>query len=102
MTMAARAGHESGPCPSTQHRHDQPQTGGRCAFYSPGRPGDICGRAPVALYVNPFAKVLNTYRCATHDRPIVHEAAAAQGFRRVPLESKADRIAAVDRAVARG
>jgi hypothetical protein len=54
----------------------------------------------VAVYQNPFAEVLNQPRCDRHDNPTVHEAAEAQGFRRVSLESKADRIAAVGRAVA--
>jgi hypothetical protein len=87
-------------CAPGYHRHDPQPVGGRCAFPDARKPSGLCGRDPVALYVNPFAKVLNTYRCALHDRPIVHEAAAAQGFRRVALESKSDRIAAVERSVA--
>lgn len=84
-------------CPSTLHRHDQPAVGGRCAFPDARKPSGLCGRDPVALYVNPFASVLNTYRCDRHDRDVVHEAAEAQGFRRVSLESKSARLAAVER-----
>lgn len=86
MTMAARITPGShAPCTSRAHRHDVPPIGGRCAFYSPGRPGGICGREPVAVYVNPNAKVLNTYRCRDHDSAIVVAEAARQGFRRVAL-----------------
>lgn len=87
MTMAARITPGThAPCTSRAHRHDVPPTGGRCAFYSPGRPGNICGRTPVAVYVNPNAKVTNTYHCVVHDRDIVVVEAARQGFRRVALD----------------
>lgn len=87
-------------CAPGFHRHDQPAVGGRCAFPDARKPSGLCGRDPVAVYQNPFAEVLNQPRCDRHDNPTVHEAAEAQGFRRVSLESKADRIAAVGRAVA--
>lgn len=82
-------------CPPTFHRHTPTPQGGRCAFPDARKPSGLCGRDPVAVYVNPFAKVLNQPRCDRHDNPTVHEAAEAQGFRRVALESKADRLAAV-------
>jgi hypothetical protein len=83
MTMAAqiRPGSHA-PCSNGQHRHDVPPRGGRCAFYSPGRPGDICGRTPVASYTNPRAKVYRTWRCAHHDSMVAQAEAAAQGYRR--------------------
>lgn len=63
-----------------------PPTGGRCAFYSSGRPGDICGRQPVAVYVNPRAKVRRTYRCSFHDRDVAVAEAARLGFVRQAVE----------------
>lgn len=87
MTMAASITPGShAPCPPEGHRHEQPPQGGRCAFFSPGRPDNICGRRPVAVYVNPQAKVLNTYRCRDHDGAIVVAEAERQGFRRVALD----------------
>ncbi len=75
-------------CPSTPHRHDPmpaKPVGGRCAYFEPNRPGNICGRTPTALYVNPKAKVLNTYRCSDHDREVNRAEAERQGFRRLPV-----------------
>lgn len=86
MTMAVHTERRA-VCPPTAHRHPVPATGGRCAFHSPGRPGDICGRDPVALYVNPAAKVRNTYRCAFHDRDVARDEAARQGFVRMEVGS---------------
>lgn len=88
MSMAAhvRPGPRT-PCSPGPHQHDVPPTGGRCAYYSPGRPGDICGRQPVAVYVNPAAKVRSTYRCASHDREVNRAEAARQGFARQAVES---------------
>lgn len=69
-----------------RHTHPLPATGARCAYHSPGRPGDICGRAPVAVYVNPRAKVRSTYRCATHDQGVNRAAAAEQGYLRQEVD----------------
>ena len=83
MTMAAQVTPGShAPCAPGAHRHDVPPQGGKCAFYSPGRPGDICGRTSVAVYVNPRAKVRHTFRCALHDSMVAQAEAAAQGYRR--------------------
>ena len=68
-------------------RHQQPATGGRCAFPSGRRPDGLCGREAVAVYVNPAAAVRSTYRCAVHDRDVAVEAAAAQGFTRIAVRS---------------
>lgn len=98
MTMAARVGPVSAPCPSTPHRHTPPARTG-CAFPDKRRPSGLCGRQPVSVYVNPFAKVLNTYRCEQHDKAVVVEAAAEMGFQRVaivPKSEKADRIARME------
>ena len=75
-------------CPSGLHTHaplPERPTGGRCAFYSEGRPGKICGRTPVAVYVNADAKVRNTFRCRAHDREVNRAEAERQGFRRLPV-----------------
>lgn len=69
-------------CPPGQHRHAQPLTGGRCAFPAEKRPGGICGRAPVAVYVNPDATPRNTFRCRSHDRDVVVAEAARMGWTR--------------------
>lgn len=72
-------------CAPGLHRHEPTKgrpTGGVCAFWSPGRPGDICGRTPVASYTNPRAKVYRTWRCAHHDSMVAQAEAAAQGYRR--------------------
>jgi hypothetical protein len=99
MTMAAHA--DPRPvCPPTGCRHEQPATGGRCAFYEPNRPGNICGREAVAVYVNDAVQPPMAYRCAIHDRDVAQAEAARRGFRRI--ETKADRIAALERAVAGG
>ena len=81
----------SGPpaCSPTFHRHEPPPSGGRCAYYSPGRPGDICGRTPTAVYISPTAKVHSTYRCRTHDREVNRMEAERQGFRRLPVGDEA-------------
>lgn len=75
-------------CPPGLHVHeplpDRP-VGGRCAYYSPGRPGDICGRTPAAVYISPTAKVRSTYRCSVHDREVNRAEAERQGFRRLPV-----------------
>ena len=89
-------------CHPGYHVHDTAPQGGRCAFYSPGRPGGICGRAPVAVYINERAPVRLTYRCRNHDLTVAAEAAAELGFRRVALDTKAARVAALDRRWARG
>ena len=68
------------------HRHEQPPRGGRCAFHSPGRPGSICGRTPAAVYVNPDAAVLRTYRCVFHDGRVAQVEAAREGFVRMAVE----------------
>lgn len=80
--MEARLGTGTDPCPPTVHRHAPAKRGAGCAFYSPGRPGDICGRTPVASYTNPRAKVYRTWRCAHHDSMVAQAEAAAQGYRR--------------------
>jgi hypothetical protein len=83
MTMAAHVTPGShAPCGPERHTHPVPPTGGRCAFWSPGRPGDICGRPPVAVYVNPRAAVLRTYRCRLHDRDVNRAEAERQGYTR--------------------
>ena len=75
-------------CPSGLHVHApapaKPE-GGRCAYWEPNRPGQICGRQPVAVYVNADAKVRNSYRCAVHDREVCRAEAKRQGFRRLPV-----------------
>ena len=78
--------------------NDPPQTTG-CAYPDARRPDGLCGKEPVAFYTNPFSRALNTKRCAKHDRDIsVRRAAAEMGYHRVPVtESKAERIAAVER-----
>ena len=72
-----------------------------CAFPDGRRADGLCGREPVAVYVNPFTRALNTLRCERHDRDgRVHAAAADRGFRRIPLVSKDeknDRIEAVEK-----
>lgn len=101
MVMAARVRDDSTPCPSTPHRHDPVPQGGRCAFHAPERPGGICGRTPVAVYVNPSAKVHSTYRCRRHDLRVAVAAAAELGFVRyaiVPKAEKDARIAAMEAA----
>lgn len=62
------------------HTHEQPPTGGRCAFPSGRRADGLCGREAVAVYVNPAAPVRNTYRCRTHDRDVAVAAAERAGF----------------------
>ena len=89
MTMAARVAPAAHVCPSTPHRHDPTPSGGRCAFPDSRRSDGLCGREPVAVYVNPKAKVRNTYRCQAHDQDVVVEAAARDGFRRIALRSRA-------------
>ena len=77
-------------CPPGLHVHAPAPArpvGGRCAYYSPGRPGDICGRHPVAVYISPTAKVRSTYRCRAHDREVNRAEAERQGFRRMPVEA---------------
>lgn len=75
-------------CPPGLHVHApapaKPE-GGRCAYWEPNRPGQICGRTPVAVYVNADAKVRNSYRCAVHDREVCRAEAKRQGFRRLPV-----------------
>lgn len=82
---ARQAGVVGVSCPPHAHRHDTVPTGGRCAFPDERRPSGLCGRDPVALYVNPFAAVLNTYRCDRHDKAVVVEAAAEMGFQRIEV-----------------
>lgn len=84
MTMAARPA-AAPRCPSTFHVHAPAPAGGRCAYFEPNRPGQICGRQPVAVYVNADAKVRNTFRCRAHDREVNRAEAARQGFRRLPV-----------------
>lgn len=83
MSMAARITPGShAPCAPGPHRHEPVKRGGACAYWSPGRPGDICGREAVAVYINPDAPVRNTYRCSVHDREVSRRAAAEAGYRR--------------------
>lgn len=87
MTMAARiTTGPASPCPPRQHRHDPVKRTG-CAFPDGRRASGLCGREPVAVYVNPYARVLNTYRCADHDSAVIVEAAAELGFRRVAIKA---------------
>jgi hypothetical protein len=74
-------------CPPSGCQHQQPPTGGKCAFFSPGRPGSICGRDSVAVYVNPDAPVRSTYRCARHDRDVAVAAARDLGFERLEVRA---------------
>jgi hypothetical protein len=86
MTMAIHP--EPRPvCPPTGCRHEQAPTGGRCAFYEPNRPGNICGHEPVAVYVNDAVWPPMSYRCATHDRDVAQAEAARQGFHRMELRA---------------
>ena len=87
MTMAVNFDRPTHRC-GQGCRHDPmplPMTGGRCAYYSPGRPGQICGRESVAVYINERAKVRCTYRCEVHDRSIAQAEAAAEGYTRQPV-----------------
>lgn len=85
-------------CHPGYHTHTSPSPTG-CAFPDARKPSGLCGRDPVAVYVNPYAKVLNTYRCDRHDRSVVVEAAAEMGFVRRALDpvEKSNRIAALER-----
>lgn len=67
-----------------RHRTRSPG-GGRCGYPSE-RPGGVCGRAPVAAYVNERGPGI-AWRCATHDRAVVVEAAARMGFVRQAVRS---------------
>jgi hypothetical protein len=83
MTMAAHVTPGShAPCSHERHTHPVPPVGERCAFFTEGRPGDICGRPPVAVYTNPRAAVLRTYRCRVHDRDVNRAEAERQGYTR--------------------
>ena len=90
MTMAVNFDRPTHRC-GQGCRHDPlpaPRTGGRCAFPDKRHTSGLCDEAAVALYVNPRATVRNTYRCARHDRDVVVEAAARDGFRRVALGAR--------------
>lgn len=89
-----------GICPNTPHRHEPPARTG-CAFPDARRANGLCGREPVAVYTNRWVTPMNSLRCDRHDSAVIVEAAAALGFRRVALETKAHRLAAVDAHVAR-
>lgn len=60
------------------HTHEQPPTGGRCGYWSPGRPGNICGRPSVAAYIRQPQGI--AWRCATHDKEVAQAEAARLGF----------------------
>lgn len=81
MSMAApiRPGPRT-PCVTTTHTHHVPPTGGRCARWSPGRPGQMCGRPGTVLYVNAAATPRHQWRCARHDGEIVVVEAARMGW----------------------
>ena len=82
-------------CPPGLHRHTPIARTG-CAFPDKRKPSGLCGRTPTAVYVNPFAKVLNTYRCDRHDRAVAVEAAAAMGFSRVAIVAPGEKSARID------
>jgi hypothetical protein len=69
-----------------------------CAFPDARRATSLCGREPVAVYLSPDSPALATFRCDRHDLTV----AAEMGFRRVALDTKAARVAALDRRWARG
>ena len=73
-----------------------------CAFPDARRATSLCGREPVAVYLSPDSPALSTYRCDRHDLTVAAEAAAEMVFRRVALDTKAARVAALDRRWARG
>jgi len=81
MTMAAQVTPGThAPCPPSQHRHEPVKRGGRCAYWSPGRPDNICGRTSVAVYVNDAVTPPMTYRCESHDQEVNRAEAARLGF----------------------
>lgn len=84
MTMAAYPDRPTHRC-EPGCRHTPPPTGGKCAFPSGRRSDGLCGRDPVAVYVNPRARPRCTYRCAWHDSDVIVEEAARLGFRRLPV-----------------
>lgn len=55
-----------------------------CGFPSGRRHDGLCGRVPIAAYVNTRGPGV-AYRCPSHDRDVVVEAAAAKGFQRVAV-----------------
>lgn len=88
MSMAFNVGRDTAPCqPNCADHGPMPvrPEGGRCAYFSPGRPGQICGRESVAVYVSDTAAIRCTYRCSVHDREVNRAEAERQGFRRMPV-----------------
>lgn len=85
-----------GICAPGMHRHETVTPG--CTYPSNRTKTGACGRSRVRAYLDGNGGV--AYRCETHDTEAAREAAAKLGFRVVNTDTKAERIEAVNRAVA--
>lgn len=66
-------------------RSRQPDQSGKCGFPSGRRADGLCGVDPVAAYVNTRGPGI-AWRCASHDRDVVVDAAADMGFVRQAVD----------------
>jgi hypothetical protein len=82
-----------GICPTGLHTHaPDPMT---CTFPNRRTKSGYCGRAHWRAFLDGSGGVI--YRCAKHDTEAAREAAARLGLRVVNTDTKAERIAAVER-----
>jgi hypothetical protein len=62
----------------------KPDLSGRCGYPNGRRPDGLCGRVPVAGYINQHGPGI-AWRCTAHDKGVVVEVAARMGYIRQPV-----------------
>lgn len=75
--------HEWRQLPPLRKQHPT-VNGARCGFPSGRREDGLCGRIPVAAYVNQRGPGV-AWRCRSHDHDVVKEAAERMGYARLEM-----------------